>query len=157
MLDNIREVETLPADDNDRLIPTRLSVIDSDIKFIKDNIERMQEQLRGKEFDRGALIKRAKELNITTDKEWKIVEIPIYPDKHVDVEYLKTHYKEKYDLILKIAESRLADKIKKETEKSMGNIIQSDVKAIIRDKVTLSLVIPPQQVPSKYEYSVVKR
>lgn len=157
MLDNIRDVETLPADDNDRLIPTRLSVIDSDIKFIKDNIERMQEQLKDKEFDRGALIKRAKELNITTDKEWKIVEVPIYPKKRVDVDKLKKLEPERYLQILSNIKSRLNDKINAEMEKVDTFVSQSDVKSVIRDKAILAMVIPEPKEPVGYEVSVVKR
>jgi len=157
MLDNIQELETLPADDSDLIIPTRLSQIDSDIAFIKDNIANMQEQLQSKESDRAMLIKRAQELHITTDKEWKIIECPVYAKKKVDVERLKKLEPERYNQILANIRSRIQDKINGEMDKADGFISQADVKSVIRDKGVLAMVIPEPAEPIGYNFTVVRR
>lgn len=157
MLDNLMEKETLPISDQDLTIPTRVSQIDTDIVFIQKTIADLQSQLNDKISDRNTLLARAKDMHITTDKEWKIVEVPVYPKKHVDVELLKKQYKEKYDLIIANRESTYRDKLDAERSKILTDITQADLKAVVKDKGLLAMLIPEQTIPKQIEYSVVKR
>ena len=157
MLDNLMEKETLPISELELTIPTQISVIDTDIVFIKKTITDLQAQLSDKESDRNALLARAKEMGITTDKEWKIIEVPIYPKKRVDVEKLKHLEPDRYNQILANIRSRIQDKINAEIDKAAGFISQADVKSVIRDKGILAMVIPEPKEPIGYETSVVRR
>jgi hypothetical protein len=103
------------------------------------------------------LIERARELNITTDKEWKIIEVPVYPKKHVDVEALKRLAPDKFILINQNLVSKAQDKLKEQMNKIQVSIAQSDVKAVVTDKALLAMIIPEPKEPSGYDITVVRR
>jgi hypothetical protein len=155
-LDNITEKETLPVDDMDKRIPTRVAELDTHIQFLRENLDRLQMQIDSAVMDRAALLKRAKECSITDDGNYKIVEIPLYPKKRVDVETLKK-YQDKYNLIVANIKSRISDRAAAEITKADTFISQADVKAVIRDKAVLSMVIPEPTEIVGYEINVVKR
>ena len=155
-LDNIMEKETLPVDDMDKRIPSRVAELDMHIQFLRENRERLNMQIDSAVMDRAFLLKRAKECNITDDGNYKIVEIPVYPKKRVDVTVLKK-YQDKYDLIVANIKSRISDKAAAEITKADTFISQADVKAVIRDKAILAMVIPEPTEVVGYEVSVVKR
>lgn len=157
MLDNISEKEILPVGDEDRLIPTKVHEKDIHIAFLNDQRDQLSRQISKAEVERRELLKRAKECNITTDAEYKIVEVPIYPNKHVDVEALKRLAPDKYNLIVQNLTSIAMDKLKEQMQKIQVKIAQSDVKAVLKDKVLLAQIIPEVKEPSGYEVSVVKR
>jgi hypothetical protein len=157
MLDVISEKEVLPKGPEDEIIPTKIAQIDTHIKFLKDQHEALVRQIVEAECDRNLLISRAKELHITTDANYKIVEIPIYPKKAVDVEALKRLAPDKHALIVANLTSKAQDKIKLQLEKISVFIAQADVKAVISDKVLLAQIIPEPKAPSGYEVSVVRR
>jgi len=157
MLENSRVQETLPIGDEDRVIPTKVHEKDIHITFLKEQRDALSRQISEAEVDRDLLLKRAKECHITTDAEYKIVEIPVYPKKHVDVEALKRLAPEKYNLIVQNLTSIAMDKLKEQMSKIQVTISQDAVKAVMKDKVLLAQVIPEQTVPERYEVSVVKR
>ena len=156
MLENLIEKETLPIGDEDRAIPTRIARLDQHIKFKEDQLALMQEEIRMSKVDRDILIARAKECNITTDENYKIVEVPVYPKKRVDVQKLK-QFEDKYRKILENIAERIKDKANSEAAKAENFISQADVKAVVRDKAILAMVIPDGGEPERYEVSVVKR
>jgi hypothetical protein len=155
-LENIMEKEILPIDDMDKQIPTRIAELDTHIQFLRENAARLQAQIESAAMDRVILLKRAKECNITDDGNYKIIEIPLYPKKRVDVTILKK-YQDKYDLIVANIKSRISDKAAAEITKADSFISQADVKAVIRDKAILSMVIPEPSEIVGYEVNVVKR
>lgn len=157
MLENPRDHETLPVGDEDRTIPTKVHEKDIHIQFLKEQRDALSKQISEAEIDRDLLLKRAKECNITTDAEYKIVEIPIYPRKHVDVEALKRLAPDKYSLIVQNLTSRAMDKLKEQMSNIQVTISQDAVKAVTKDKVLLAQVIPEPTIPERYEISVVKR
>jgi hypothetical protein len=157
MLDNIQDKETLPADDTDRIIPTRIAKFDMHVRFLEDQIDQIRRDIASTQVDRKLLLARAKELNITTDKEYKIIEIPLYEKKHVDIDALVRLVPEKYALIVANIESKLEDDIAATKAKAASFISQADVKAVIKDKATLAQVIPEPKEPMGYETTVVKR
>lgn len=157
MLDNPYALETLPASEIDLIIPSRVAEIDSNIRIIQENLDMLQGRLREMELDRDTLLARAKELAITTDAHYTIVEVPVYPKKKVDVEKLKKLEPERYKLILANIRARIQDKINAEIDKAETFISQADVKAVVRDKAILAMVIPEPTEPIGYEVSVVKR
>jgi hypothetical protein len=157
MLDNIQEKEILPADDSDRIIPTRIAKLDTHIAFLDDQISRLNEEIRNTRIDRDLLISRAKELHITTDKEYKIIEVPVYEKKRVDIEALKRMAADKYALIIANISAKLEDDIAAKKAKAATFISQADVKAVIKDKAVLAQVIPEPKEPSGYNVTVVKR
>ena len=156
-LDSYMEKETLPADAMDMLIPTQVSKLDIHISFLKENLLHLEAQIKDAEFDRTELLKRAKDLNITDDGTYKIIETPVYPKKRVDVEKLKKLEPDRYKQILANIRSRIQDKINAEIDKADGFISQADVKSVIRDKAVLAMVIPEPSEPIGYETSVVRR
>lgn len=156
MLEHLTEKETLPVGDEDRILPTRIAKMEQHIAFLNEQRAQIDEQIRMAEFDRNAMIARAKECHITTDSEYKILEVPIYPKKRVDVERLK-QYPDKYSKILANIAERIKDKAASEAAKAETFISQSDVKAVIRDKGILAMVIPETSEPTGYETKVVKR
>lgn len=157
MLDNPYAVETVPACDIDLIIPTRVAELDSNIRLAKEAIATMEERLHDMEVDRYIMLKRAKELAITTDASYKIIKIPVYAKKRVDVKKLQHLEPDRYKLILANIRARIQDKINAEIDKAETFITQADVKAVVRDKITLSLVIPEPSEPIGYTTSVVKR
>lgn len=156
MLDNIMQKETLPVGDEDRIIPTRIARMDQHIAFLESQRIALEEQIRMAQFDRTELINRAKECHITTDSEYKILEVPVYPKKRVDVEKLK-QYPDKYAMIVQNISVRIRDKVESDIAKAESFISQADVKAVIRDKGILAMVIPEVSEPTGYETKVVKR
>ena len=157
MLDNPYAVETLPKQDIDLIIPTRVAELDSNLMIAKEQLELMESRIREMESDRNTLLLRAKELAITTDANWKIIEIPVYAKKKVDVKKLQQLEPDRYKQILANIRSRIQDKINAEIDKAETFISQADVKSVIRDKVVLSMVIPEPTEPIGYTVSVVKR
>jgi hypothetical protein len=155
-LDNIMEKETLPVGDEDKTLPTQVAELDEHIKFLNDQMAVLSAEIRSAGFDRAALIARAKECHITDDGRYKIVEIPIYPKKRVDVAILKK-YQDKYALIVANIKSRIQDKAAMEIEKADVFISQADVKAVVRDKALLSMIITEPSEPERYETTVVRR
>lgn len=146
----------LPPDESDLAIPTRIAQIDEHKKFLESQIVALQDSIAQSMVERGELLKRSKELRIFEDANYKIVEIPIYPKKRVDVETLKK-YSDKYQQILSNIASRIKDKAEMESKKAESFISQADVKAVIRDKATLAMVIPEVSEPSGWEISLVKK
>ena len=157
MLDNPYALEKLPALDVDFIIPTRVAELDSNIAVAKDALAMMEGRIREMELDRNTLLVRAKELNITTDAHWKIVECPVYPKKKVDVKKLQQLEPDRYNQILANIRSRIRDKINAEMDKAETFISQADVKAVVRDKAILAMVIPEPSEPTGWTTSVVKR
>ena len=157
MLDNPYALEKLPAQDVDFIIPTRVAELDSNIAVAKDALAMMEGRIREMELDRNTLLVRAKELNITTDAHWKIVECPVYPKKKVDVKKLQQLEPDRYTQILANIRSRIRDKINAEMDKAETFISQADVKAVVRDKAILAMVIPEPTEPTGWTTSVVKR
>jgi hypothetical protein len=157
MLDNIAEKEILPVDDMDRAIPSQVAQIDTHIKFLKEQHEQLIRDIAIAESDRNALLARAKECHIVEDATYKIVEVPIYPKKRVDIEALHRLAPDRYDTIQQNIYIKLQDKLASETQRTMSFISQADVKAVIKDKVILMQIIPEPKEPSGYEISVVKK
>lgn len=155
-LKNISDKETLPVGDEDRIIPTKLARLEAHIKFLKEQQAAITQQISDANSEFNALVARAKECHITTDSEYKIVEVPEYPNKRVDITALR-NYPEKYNQILANIRSRLSDELKAKEAKAETFVSQADVKAVIRDKDVLAIVIPEQTVPSGYKISIVKR
>jgi len=116
----------------------------------------MADEIASVEADRLALFKRAKEINVVMDDHYKIVEVPIYPKKRVDVERLK-RYPEKYALIVQNIQSKIKDKAEMEIRKADVYISQADVKAVVKDKSILAVVIPEPMEVERWETEVVKR
>ena len=157
MLDNPYAVETLPKQDIDLIIPSRVAELDSNLLIAKEQLELMESRIREMELDRNTLLMRAKELAITDDGKYKIIEIPVYAKKKVDVKKLQQLEPDRYKQILANIRSRIQDKINAEIDKAETFISQADVKSVIRDKVVLSMVIPEPTEPIGYTVSVVKR
>lgn len=157
MLETISEIETLPKGLEDETLPTQIAKQETHIKFLKDQHEIMIRQIAEAELQRELLIKRAKEVRVFEDKEYKIVEVPVYPKKSVDVEALKRLAPDKHQLIVANLTSKAQDKIKIQLEKIQVFIAQADVKAVISDKVLLAQIIPEQTVPTGFEISIVKK
>jgi len=156
MLDTLTERETLPKSDSDLTIPTKVADLEIHITYLNDQIKILQGEVALAEVDKAALLKRAKEVHVVEDSQYKIVEVPVYPKKRVDVERLK-RYKDKYDLIIQNIRSRIADKADSDLQKADVFISQADVKAVIRDKATLAMVIPEQTNVERWETTIVKK
>jgi len=156
MLDSLSEIETLPKSSDDLVIPTKVAKLDLHLKYLKDQQARMNEEIASVELDRAALLKRAKEINVVADEDYKIIEVPIYPKKRVDVERLK-QYPEKYALIVQNIQSRIKDKAEMEIQKADVFISQADVKAVVKNKAMLVMVIPEPTEVERWEAEVVKR
>ena len=157
MLDNPYELETLPASDLDLIIPTQVAELDLILATAKEQLAMMESRIREIESDRNILLSRAKELHITDDGKYKIIEVPVYAKKKVDVDKLKKLEPERYKLILANIRARIQDKINSEIDKAETFISQADVKNVIRDKMMLSQIIPEPSEPIGYEVNVVKR
>ena len=157
MLDDIRELETVPACDLDFAIPSRVAELDANLLIAKEALEMMEARIREMELDRNALLVRAKDLAITTDANYKIIESPVYAKKKVDVRKLQQLDPDRYKQILANIRSRIQDKINAEIDKAETFISQTDIKSIIRDKAILAMVIPENTEILGYVTSVVRR
>ena len=157
MLDNPYAVEKLPTQDIDLIIPSRVAELDSNLAVAKAALEAIEARIREMDLYMNTLLVRAKELNITDDGRYKIIEVPIYPKKKVDVKKLQQLEPDRYKQILANIRSRIQDKINAEIDKAETFISQADVKSVIRDKGILALVIPEPSEPIGYTVSVVKR
>ena len=149
--------EPLPKGIEDTDLPTQVYLIDEKIKSKQKEIELLTTDINDLLIDRRLKLSRAKELNITTDSQYKIIEEPIYPKKKVDVDALKRLDPVRYQQILTNIKMKLQDKIAAETEKAETYIAQVDVKAVIKDKAMLAMVIPEPKEPSGWNVVVVKR
>ena len=157
MLDNIHEKEVLPKGPEDEIIPTRIAKIDQHVKFLNDQISALQKEVSEQTLERDMLLARAKEVRVFEDAEYKIVDIPIFPKKHVDVEALKRLAPEKHALIIQNLTSKAQDKLREQMAKVQVSIAQVDVRAVISDKVLLAQIIPEPTTPVGWNVSVVKK
>ena len=151
-----KETEKLPALESEKTLPTQVHELDERIEFLKKEIDNLQIQMAEANFDRKRLVTRAKEIVALDDGRWKLIDVPVYPKKRVNVEALR-HFEEKYELILANIRERLRDKVTAEMNKAESFISQADVNAVIRDRATLDLVIPEPTEPDHYETVVVAR
>jgi hypothetical protein len=156
-LDNIYDKETLPKGPEDEIIPTRIAKLDEHRKFLESQVAMLRAEISGNLADREILYRRAKELHITTDKEYKIVEVPVYPNKKVDVAALKRLAPEKYEKIVTNLKELAEEKLKDQINKIQVTISLDAVKAFIKDKALLAMIIPEPSVPTEYKITVVKR
>jgi predicted metal-dependent hydrolase len=157
MLENIHEKENLPRGPEDDVIPTRIAKLNEHRKYLEQQIDTLKRDIAGVDVDVRLLLGRAKELHIAEDLEYKIIEIPHYPNKHVDVEALKRLAPDRYNSIVANLTEIAKDKLKAQMEKIQVSIAQSDVKAAIRDKALLVQIIPEQTTPDRYDISVVRK
>lgn len=123
----------------------------------KKEIADLEYQIENLELDRKHLLERAKELAITQDSNFKIVEELIYKKKRVDVEALVRLANDKYLKIVSNIESRMQDKFAAEKLKAATFISQADVKTVIRDKALLAQIIPESREIEGINYIIVKR
>jgi hypothetical protein len=157
MLENINEAEVLPRGPEDDVIPTRIAKLNEHRKYLESTIATLQKEISGNDVEIHSLLKRAKDLNIAEDLEYKIVSIPHYPNKKVDVEVLKRLAPDKHEKIVANLTEIAQDKLKAQMEKIQVSITQDAVKAFIKDKMLLTQIIPEQTVPDRYDVSVVRK
>lgn len=156
-LENIQMKEVLPKGKEDENLPTQIHKLDMHADFIHDQLDVLQRELSGIDVERVRLINRARELHITTDKEYKIIDEPVYPKKHVDVEALKRLAPADYDRIVDALTKKAIEKMQEQMQKVQVQIAQSDVKAFIANKAMLAQIIPEPKEPSGYKTIIVKR
>lgn len=157
MLDNPREKEILPLGPEDLTIPSRIAKLDEHRKFLIDQKEALVREIAELDTNRSLLLGRAKEVRVFEDEAYKIVEVPIFPKKTVDVETLKRLAPEKHEMIVRNLTAKAEDEIKARFAKIAVFIAQADVKAVIKDKGLLAQIIPEPTVPTGWEYSIVKK
>lgn len=157
MLDNIREKETLPKGPEDEIIPTRIAAIEEHEKYLQKHIADLNAELSRAASEKDMLLKRAEELGISEDMEYRIVKVPVYPKKRVDVEWLKQNVPDAYDRIVGNILARIQEKAAADRERSAMFIAQADVKAVIRDKSTLAMAIPEPKEPDGFVISIVRK
>ena len=157
MLDNIREKETLPVGIDDHDLPTRIAKQDEHVKFLREQHEILIRTIAEAEIDRDLLIKRAKEVCILEDDKYKLVDEPVYPKKHVDVEVLKKLCPTEHAQIVANLTAKAQQKLQDQMAKIQVTISQADVKAIIGSKSLLVQIIPEPKEPSYYNTVVVKK
>jgi hypothetical protein len=156
-LSNISEKEELPTGIEDMSLPTMISVQTELIQMLTEQRKLIDAEIAEAEIERQTLINRAKECNIYEDENYKLVDIPVYPKKHVDVTALRTLYPEKYAQILANIKQRILDAAKTDLQRTESFISQNDVKAIFKDKFALARLIPETSEPSEYKVSVVRK
>jgi predicted ATP-grasp superfamily ATP-dependent carboligase len=150
--ENLNEVQP-----EDYEIPTQIHDSDEKIKRYYSQISEIQKLISEETVFKNRLLQRAKQFHISNDKNYKIIEIPIYGDRCVDIPRLKQLITfEDYRKILKNIEERLNQKYVEGVKKSEEFISQSDVKAVVKDKVILMQVIVTPSEPERYEISITK-
>ena len=117
--------EPLPADESDLLIPTRLAQNKEHREFLESQILALKDSIAQSLVESEELLQRAKSLRIFEDSNYKIVEVPVYPKKRVDVDALKK-FSDKYQQILSNIASRIKDKAEMESQKAELFISQAD-------------------------------
>ena len=147
----------IPVSDEDRSIPTQIARIDAAIKNRKETAAFIESEISDLLLSREALLKRADEVHITDDANYKIVRIPVYKKNKVDVQVLKESFKDVYDKVMWNIAKTLTYKHNAEFEKYKTFIPQSEVKAVTTDKIVLAKVIPPNTEIEGYDISIVKR
>ena len=157
MLENIREPEVLPKGPEDEVIPTRIHEIDMRCDFIHDQMDALQRELQEADVERIRLINRAREVHIMEDFEYKIIEEPIYPKKHVDVEAFKRLAPTEHDQVVANLTKKATEKLQEQIQKIAVSISQADVKAVIASKGLLAQIIPEPKEPSGYRTVIVKK
>lgn len=157
MLDNIRNKETLPKGPEDEIIPTRIAAIEEHEKYLQKHIADLNAELSRAASEKDMLLKRAEELGISEDMEYRIVKVPVYPKKRVDVEWLKQNVPDAYDRIVGNILVRIQERAAADRERSAMFIAQADVKAVIRDKSTLAMAIPEPKEPDGFVISIVRK
>lgn len=161
MLENIREREVLPKGPEDETIPTKIHELDLRADFIHDQMDALQRELQEMDVERVRLINRARELHICEDMQFKIVEEPIFPKKHVDIEALKCLAPDAYTKIVANLVSKAREKAREKFEEQMAktsvSVAQADVKAVIASKSLLAQIIPEPKEPSGWRTVIVKK
>lgn len=157
MLDSLTEKEILPKSTEDETLPTQIAKLDTHLAFLKQQQDRLTEEIASTSMDRDLLIKRAKDVHVSEDSEYRIVEVPVFAKKTVDVEALKRLAPDKHAMIVSNLTVKAQDKIKAQLDKISVYIAQADVKAVISDKGLLAQIIPEQTKPTAWETSVVKK
>jgi hypothetical protein len=157
MLESPSEKETLPRGPEDDVIPTRIAKLNEHRKYLESTIETLKNEISGNDVEIHTLLKRAKELHIAEDLEYKIVEVPHYPNKKVDIDALKRLAPDKHEKIVANLTEIAQDKLKAQMEKIQVSITQDAVKAFIKDKALLAQIIPEQTTPDRYDVSVVRK
>jgi predicted metal-dependent hydrolase len=156
-LENIQIREVLPKSVEDETIPTKIHEIDTHMNFLHDQMDRLKREIEENDVERVRLLNRARELYITTDNNYKIVEVPIYPQKHVDVEALKRLAPADYDKIVDALTKKTIEKMQEQMKQVQVKISQADVRARIASKALLAQIIPEPTVPSGWNTVIVKR
>jgi hypothetical protein len=149
--------EPLPICDEDRIIPTKLVRIDTCIKERNLAIMEIELQIAGLTYEKECLLKRAKEVHIVEDRNYKIVEIPVYKKNRVIVDVLKNQFGDIYEKVRTNIEHRLQEQHMKDLEKIDTFIPQADVKAVTTDKMVLAKVIPPNTEVEGIVVSLVRK
>ena len=157
MLDNIREKEILPKGPEDETIPTQIAKLDQHAEFLTSQLNALQRELSELSGDRERLLARAREVHVSEDSDYRLVDVPVFPKKHVDVEALKRLAPDKHALIINNLTSKAQDKLKEQMAKIQVSVAQSDVKAVISDKALLAQIIPEPTTPIGWNVSVVKK
>lgn len=156
-LDNIREKEILPKGPEDETIPTQIAKLDQHAEFLTSQLNALQQELSELSGDRERLLARAREVHVYEDPDYRLVDVPVFPKKHVDVEALKRLAPDKHALIINNLTSKAQDKLKEQMAKIQVSVAQSDVKAVISDKALLAQIIPEPTTPIGWNVSVVKK
>lgn len=157
MLDYPSEREILPKGPEDMDLPTQIANIDIHLDNLRKARERIEIEEKDCASDRNRLLARAREVRVFEDSSYKIVDIPVYPKKRVDVEVLKRLAPDKHNLIVQNLQSKAMDKLKEQMTKIQISIAQADVRAVISDKVLLAQIIPEPKEPSGWTVSIVRK
>jgi predicted phage-related endonuclease len=151
------KTELLPVCEADRSIPTELARIDAAILDRNKSIVLIEQEISSMKYDRECLLKRAKEVHVVEDMNYKIVEIPVYKKNRVAVDVLKNQFHDIYEKVRANIETRLQESHMKDLEKIDTFIPQADVKAVTMDKMVLSKVIPPNTEIEGVMVSIVRK
>lgn len=157
MLDHISEKESLPRGPEDDNLPTRIARLDAHADFLYNQMDALKKEIEMVDVDRAMLISMAKELNITEDESYKIVNEPIYPKKHVDVEVFKRVAPVEHAQVVANLTKKAQEKLQEQMQKITVSIAQADVKAVIASKALLAQIIPEPKEPSGWKTVIVKK
>ena len=159
MLDNPMQKETLPdtPTELDLDLPTRIAAKTEQIAELRKRADALMHEIAERSVELKELTDSAFHLGVYEDGNYKIVRVPVYPRKSVDVGILERIYPEYH--------SRIVENVKVKIESDMAGkisrigeyITQADVKAVVKDAGILAVVIPQPSNPDHYDISVVKK
>jgi hypothetical protein len=136
----------------DTLLPSRIALVDADIRSLKEATAKMQET-------RAALMDRAIKLNILKDDQFRIKKTETLSDREINPEVFAKEFPDEYDEAVKIEKKDATDRAQALIDKideAAKTIRVGTVKTLLKDN-EIEKIIFPRKISVSYKLMPLKK